>query len=142
VNIIALDLEGTLISNAVSQIPRPHLLQLLEFCYSRFDRVVIYTTVPEILFRKIAQLLYTEKCVPEWFVSLDYVIWTGGKKDLSFISKQGHSKIWLVDDHVEYIVGDQMSQWIGIDQFVHPYVNTDNALEKIVSRITDRTGLV
>mgnify|MGYP004712337163 CR=1 FL=1 len=51
--ILAMDLEGTLISNAVSQIPRPGLYQFLEAVNSKFDRLGIYTTVPEALLRSI-----------------------------------------------------------------------------------------
>jgi hypothetical protein len=37
--VIALDLEGTLISNAVSQFPRPGLYSFLEYCSKNFCRV-------------------------------------------------------------------------------------------------------
>lgn len=46
-SILALDLEGTLISNAVSQIPRPGLYEFLESAKSLFEGLVIFTTVPE-----------------------------------------------------------------------------------------------
>jgi len=55
--ILALDLEGTLISNAVSQIPRPGLYQFLEVAHELFEHLVIYTTVPEAAFRRISRLL-------------------------------------------------------------------------------------
>lgn len=35
----SLDLEGTLISNTISQFPRTRLLTFLEYCYQNFDRV-------------------------------------------------------------------------------------------------------
>ena len=41
VEVLALDLEGTLISNAMSQIARPGLREFLEFCGDRFPRLVI-----------------------------------------------------------------------------------------------------
>jgi hypothetical protein len=50
---IALDLEGTLISNAVSQFPRPGLFTFLEYCHKSFDRLVIFTAVNEVRFRSI-----------------------------------------------------------------------------------------
>jgi hypothetical protein len=49
---IALDLEGTLISNAVSQFPRPGLFTFLEYCHENF-RLVIFTAVNEVRFRSI-----------------------------------------------------------------------------------------
>jgi len=45
--VIALDLEGTPVSNAMSQIARPGLHEFLEFCRRAAPRVVIYTSVPE-----------------------------------------------------------------------------------------------
>jgi hypothetical protein len=63
---IALDLEGTLISNAVSQFPRPGLFTFLEYCYENFvgvasrleTRLVIFTAVNEVRFRSISRTLY------------------------------------------------------------------------------------
>ena len=43
--ILALDLEGTLISNAVSQIPRSGLYEFLEYAQGQFDELVMFTTV-------------------------------------------------------------------------------------------------
>jgi hypothetical protein len=51
---IALDLEGTLISNAVSQFPRPGLFTFLEYCHQNFDRSVVFTAVNEVRFRSLA----------------------------------------------------------------------------------------
>jgi hypothetical protein len=56
---IALDLEGTLISNAVSQFPRPGLFTFLEYCHQNFvgvashfeTRLVIFTAIDEVRFR-------------------------------------------------------------------------------------------
>lgn len=45
--ILALDPEGTLISNAISQIPRPGLHNFLEDARSRFGELVMFTNVPE-----------------------------------------------------------------------------------------------
>lgn len=60
---IALDLEGTLISNAVSQFPRPRIFTFLEYCHenfvgvaSRFEtRLVIFTAVNEVRFRSMGR---------------------------------------------------------------------------------------
>ncbi len=45
IEVLALDLEGTLISNAMSQIARPGLRNFLEFCGRTFSRIVIYTAL-------------------------------------------------------------------------------------------------
>jgi NLI interacting factor-like phosphatase len=51
---IALDLEGTLIYNAVSQFSRPGLFTFLEYCHQNFNRLVIFTAVDEVRFRSLA----------------------------------------------------------------------------------------
>lgn len=71
--VIALDLEGTLISNAVSQIPRPGLWQFLEGCRSLAVRVVIFTAVSEDRFRAIAERLVEDGLAPPWFSGIEYV---------------------------------------------------------------------
>jgi hypothetical protein len=70
---IALDLEGTLISNAVSQFPRPRLLTFLEYCHQNFDRLVIFTAVDEVRFRSISRTLAEAQDAPDWFVDLEYI---------------------------------------------------------------------
>src|SRR5690606_29950088 len=65
--VLALDLEGTLISNAVSQIPRPGLFDFLTRCRDSFSRIVMFTTVSEKRFRDIAGLLVKEGFAPTWF---------------------------------------------------------------------------
>ena len=81
-NVLALDLEGTLISNAMSQIPRPGLHAFLSRCRELFTRIVMFTTVDEASFRKIEQSLVEEGFAPDWFATLKYVQWHGETKDL------------------------------------------------------------
>ena len=47
IKVLALDLERTLIDNALSARPRPGLLAFLAFCHDQFGRVAIFTTVEE-----------------------------------------------------------------------------------------------
>jgi hypothetical protein len=61
---IALYLKGTLISNAVSQFPRPGLFTFLEYCHQKFDRLVIFTVVNEVRFRSISRTLSEAQDVP------------------------------------------------------------------------------
>lgn len=134
-DIIALDLEGTLISNAISQYPRPHLYQFLEGCHSLAPRLVMYTTVSESRFREIAALLVSEGVAPSWFSTMEYIAWTGREKDLAFIPGADINKTVLVDDVEAYVADGQLTQWIPIAQFASPYPDTDtellNALEAI-----------
>ncbi len=138
--VIALDLEGTLISNAISQIPRPHLHTFLDGCKDITDRVVIFTTVKEERFRKIAQLLVSEAVAPEWFSTIEYINWHGKTKDLNFIPNSKTSEAVLVDDAVAYITTGQEKQWIEVKQFVSPYTGADSELPFILKQLQNYTN--
>ncbi|MBC8774885.1 NIF family HAD-type phosphatase [Stenotrophomonas maltophilia] len=135
--ILALDLEGTLISNAVSQIPRPGLHRFLEDVRSQFEELVLFTTVPETLTRRIAGLLAREGSVPPWFVGLRYIHWSGRTKDLSFVSPRVGEAL-LLDDHGPYVHDGQESLWVEIPLFGSPYSPDDDGLQIAAARLTDR----
>lgn len=132
--ILALDLEGTLISNAVSQIPRPGLYQFLDLMSLRFDRLVMFTTVPEPLFRRIARLLVDEKHAPTWFETLDYIVWSGSTKDLRLVSEELGRSL-LLDDHLPYVHEGQQPWWVEVPLFGAPYEDADRGLELASNRI-------
>jgi hypothetical protein len=138
--VLALDLEGTLISNAMSQIPRPGLFAFLERCQALFPRVVMFTTVKEERFRKIATLLVDEKAAPPWFADVEYVNWEGKTKDLSFIPGISTPEALLVDDFEVYIHPGQESQWVKVDYFDYPYDETDTGLVKVLQTLEQRLG--
>ena len=115
--VIALDLEGTLISNAVSQIPRPGLWPFLDGCRSLTDRVVIFTAVSEDRFRAIAERLVDDGLAPPWFSEIEYVRWSGRYKDLAPIVSDQSCIVVLVDDLADYVHPDQRQQWIPIAPF-------------------------
>ncbi|EGQ9595580.1 hypothetical protein F3R80_03395 [Vibrio parahaemolyticus] len=135
IEVIALDLEGTLISNAISQIPRPHLLVFLSGCYVITERVVMFTTVSEPRFREIAKVLVSEGYAPEWFSSMEYIHWNGQKKDLTFIPNAKSESTILVDDVEEYIVKEQNKQWVEIEQFASPYPDSDSKLLEVLEQL-------
>jgi len=131
--VIALDLEGTLISNAMSQITRPDLFEFLEKCKSICDRIVIYTAVSEERFRNIANLLVAEKTVPSWFSDIEYIEWDRVTKNLLFIPNiQSIEDAVLIDDYQAYVHPGQESRWIEIKQFEHPYLDTDKELKSVL----------
>lgn len=132
--IIALDLEGTLILNGMSQIPRPHLNIFLSCLKEYSSKIVIYTTLSERKFNEIANVLVKEKVVPDWFKDLEYINWQGEKKDLRYID-DNIDNILIVDDYEEYIMEEQKSQWIKINQFEYPYGKEDKELLKIIEII-------
>lgn len=136
--VIALDLEGTLISNAVSQIPRPGLLAFLARCRYLSPRVVIFTAVNESRFREIAALLVRERASPDWFADIEYVTWHGKTKDLSFVADAALDEILLVDDIEAYIHPGQEAQWLRVAPFDYPYDANDKGLEKVLFALEER----
>lgn len=67
---IALDLEGTLISYAVSQFPRPGLRNFLDFCGASFAHVCLYTAIRDELCVPIIQTMVNERNAPEWMLEV------------------------------------------------------------------------
>ena len=55
--VLALDFEGTLVSNAISLFPRPCLYKFLEFCKINFGRIVIFTYVKQSFTLKICVII-------------------------------------------------------------------------------------
>lgn len=141
-SLLALDLEGTLISNAISQIPRPGLSNFLTNCCALFPRIVMYTTVSEARFRAIAHLLVSEGVAPDWFAELEVVAWSGKTKDLTLISGAALEDCLLVDDFEGYVHRGQRPQWVRIACFGHPYVSSDRELENTLRELTQRINRI
>lgn len=137
---LALDLEGTLISNAMSQIPRPGLHAFLTECREMFERVVMFTTVREERFRPIAEMLVDEGAAPEWFRQIEYVHWSGPTKDLAFIPGVDVSRAVLVDDFEIYVHPGQESQWLQIPLFDYQGEAEDHGLLDILPRLRKIAG--
>lgn len=131
-SVLALDLEGTLISNAMSQIPRPGLFEFLSKCRELFPRLVMFTTIKELQFRNIAKLLVSEGVAPDWFAQIEYVTWQGETKDLNFIPGISPQEALLVDDYEKYVHPGQESRWLQIECFEPPYKATDTGLKKML----------
>ncbi|MEJ8816043.1 NIF family HAD-type phosphatase [Variovorax ureilyticus] len=136
--VLALDLEGTLISNAMSQIPRPGLKAFLTRCETLFERVVAFTTVREPLFRQIAQLLVEEGVAPNWFACIEYVNWRGPTKDLAFIPGIQAQQALLLDDYEAYVHPGQEGQWLWVAQFEPPYSERDRGLARALELLQQR----
>ncbi len=139
IKVIALDLEGTLISNAMSQIPRPGLGEFLAACRDLAERVVMFTTVDETVFRPIATLLVDDGYAPAWFAEIDYIARDGETKNLARIPDCLPEEALLVDDFDIYVHPGQESQWIPVPLFAAPYPADDTglavALEMILAKI-------
>ena len=135
--ILALDLEGTLISNAVSQIPRPGLDSFLRHAHSRFSSLVMFTTVDESTFRRIAKLLVKEGHAPAWFGELEHTTWSGSTKDLRAVAPILGQAL-LLDDYEGYVHPGQKKWWVEAPHFGFPYLDTDQGLLEATRRIERR----
>lgn len=129
--VLALDLESTLVSNAVSQFSRPGLHDFLTWALSTFERVVLFTSVREAHARQVLHTLVEYGEAPAAIEHIEHVVWSGPVKDLSFVRDASIAEILLVDDQERYIVSEQRSQWIPIDEWNAPYGGEDRELERV-----------
>jgi hypothetical protein len=114
-HLLALDLERTLIDDALHGNPRPGLRPFLEFCNEHFSRVVIFTTVEESVAREVLAGLAAKGLVPQTlWQRLEFIDWSGEHKDLRFIPGTMPEKVWIVDDDASWIHPEQRSRWIAI----------------------------
>lgn len=154
--VIALDLEGTLVSNAASQFPRPGLAGFLEFCRKVFTHVVIFSAVRPQRVREVLHNLVGREDVPEWVGELPIVPWSMHQdtykesgsslilspeyKDLQFVQEMyddvGMDWIWLVDDDKAWIAPGQESQWIPIKCWDYKNPVMDLELQRVQDKIT------
>jgi len=133
IKVLALDLEYTLITRALTQWPRPGLYAFLEAVNAMFDRVVIYTAVAESLFREVANNLVREGDVPEWFADIEYIDWPRkGYKDLSSIPGIESHEALIVDDYRPYIHPEQLFQWIHIPGYESINSRWDTELDRVL----------
>ena len=135
--IIALDLEGTLISSAAKPLPRPGLRKFLEFCKENFDEVVIMSAVPEWMFREVAGEFAIQRIVPAWFFNARYVNWKEPYKDLRNIGHPKLEEILLLDDNWTVVHPDQIDQYLPLKCWLPPF-DPDNELEEVMNRIRAR----
>ena len=140
IKVLALDLEGTLISNAVSIFPRPGLFTFLDFCAQTFERVVLFTAVSEHRARQVVKLLADEGTAPTWFGDIEIVPYEGGYKDLNLVTNALPQEVLLVDDQEYYVHPSQTDQWVPIQQFFRPYPNDDRALEELKAILGQRVA--
>ena len=133
---VALDLEGTLISNAVSQLPRPGLHRFLVGCFERYD-VLVFTAVREARTRRIIDRLVAEGDVPAALGAAPYVPWVGAHKDLRFLHalRPGLdiAQARLVDDLEEYVHPEQRHLWVPIRGWHAPYPQDDDELARVAA---------
>lgn len=82
--------------------------------------------------------LVSEASAPEWFRDVPFVRWDHERKDLNNIPGAEPCDCLLVDDNRDYVVDDQLSQWIPIAKFESPYSATDRELQCVRQVIEER----
>jgi len=113
---ISLDLEGTLITNALDAQPRPGLGEFMDWCHERFQRIYVYTCVDEQRSRDIlAGLVYEGRLGADVADRMEYVPWSrgfdGARKDLRRCAFPVERNV-IVDDMALWIVPDQRHRWV------------------------------
>lgn len=133
--VLALDLEGTLVSNAVSCLPRPGLRAFLEWCFASFERVVLFTYVnPERARRVVEELAALGDIPPETPARLEILAWPYQEleyKDLGLVAGVALDDCYLVDDNEGFVLPEQKRRWIEIAEWERPYPDTDRELERV-----------
>ncbi|MFO0841633.1 MAG: NIF family HAD-type phosphatase [Gemmataceae bacterium] len=137
VKVLALDLERTLIDNALSGRPRPGLSHFLTFCNMRFGRVAVFSTVEEADAREVLADLAERGHVPtELLARLEFVEWSGEYKDLAFVPGVTPAEVLLLDDDPGWVRADQRGQWVAIAGWEG---GPDSELSRIQARLCELT---
>ena len=135
---LALDLEASLIDNAISGAARPGLRTFIEYCMETFERVALLTTVEESDAREVLYALADAGHVPEAFASVEYIDWQGEFKDLRYVNDSNPSDILFLDDDKNWVHPEQMAQWIAIKPWLGD--TDDIELSRVQKAISDRLG--
>ncbi len=135
---ISLDLEGTLITNALEAVPRPGLSAFMDWCHGRFDRLFVYTCVEEQRARDIlSQLVWDGHMDAAVADRMEVVRWSrgfdGARKDLRRCGVPVECNV-IVDDMRMWIVPDQMHRWLECPDYDEPDP-TDRFLSAAPGRI-------
>lgn len=138
ISVLALGFEGTLILDADTPIARPGLLEFLQCARGLFQRIVVFTALPGLLFRKLALLLTTEGEAPEWFGSVEHIHWRGPYKDLGCILEASLRQTVLLDRDDAQVHPDQVGQWIRITPFKAPVSDEGEELHAALQALVDR----
>lgn len=113
--VLALDLERTLISDALTAEPRPGLFDFLTFCLDHFERVVLFTCVERgDAVDVLTRLAHAGHSPTAFLGRLEYVEWDGEHKDLHFIPGAIPEEVLLVDDDPGWVRPDQQDRWVSI----------------------------
>jgi len=136
IQLLALDLEATLVDDALNANPRPGLYRFLSFCDESFPRVSLLTTVDEDSARDVLEQLADNRDAPSSLVDrIGYINWDGQFKDLRNVSDVALTDILFVDDDRGWIHPEQLGQWIHIDAW---HGGADDELARVQNELASR----
>jgi len=98
----------------------------------------MFTAIQEERFRHIAKTLVEERLVPPWFEHLEYVVWSGATKDLTFVPACAIDDVLLVDDLAGYVHPGQEGRWVRVEPFGPPFDHSDTGLAKVLEQLEER----
>lgn len=134
--VIALDVEGTLISNGMSQFPRPGLRRFLEKLSSLDVEIVVYSTLSNNVIDEVLSNLSSDGEIPLWFLNCRRVPWQGGCKSIRDAEKSDENCIaMLVDDYEGYVCSGEEDYWIEVPTFSPPYRESGKVLQNVLQKI-------
>ena len=142
--ILALDLEGTLISDAYSRIPRPGLRAFLDPLPALFDEIVLFTAAGERETRESLAEIVASDHAPDWVAEIRYVDWGGNRsgsitKDLRRVDDDP-ARVLMVDDHPElFMEPDQAERWVPISSWDGE--GEDDELERVLEELKRRVPI-
>ena len=132
--ILALDVEGVLVSNGVSQFPRSGLATFLDSCRALADDMVLFTSCNPVVVAGLQQTLVQEGAAPAWFADLAILYSPDGVKDLTRLG-QPLDRVAIMDDQPTTPV-EQRHRWIPVVKWESPYA-ADDALAKASVALRD-----
>jgi hypothetical protein len=149
--VLALGLEGTLVSRATCKFPRPGLKGFLDFCFQNFPEVVLFSSAEKDRVAEIVEGLLKDSLVPPEMKNISVVPWEGDRKDLKFVQSMladfsvgkiiGTDQILFVEDQQDHIEPSQKKQWIPVKTWETPYPDNDNELGRVQKELAQRLGL-
>lgn len=132
--LLCLDPEGALISNAVSQIPRPGLKTFLERASVSCD-LMLFTSVTAKRVDEIKRTLVEEEVVPLWFENFPVIHPEGTVK---YRESCGDDNAMLLDDQSAVIAPGEESWWIPISEYLPPYPDDERELMVAICEVDSR----
>lgn len=137
--LFCLDLEGTIISNAISQIPRPGIFSFLEFLGAN-GSVVLFTSVSPRRSSDIQRLLVAEGHAPDWFAGLDVLNpeATVKRRAVAEAYAPGLDQYLLLDDQAGVVDPSERNWWVPVAEFEPPYSTDEDALAMVQADLLTR----